>query len=138
MCLVGRTPWSALFFARIPGRLANYSDVTLYLRRLPHDYETEQPVFLTWRLYDSLPPHRPFPPAALNSGQAFAAMDRLLDEARSGAFYLRQPAVADMIVEAIQYNASTLGHYVLHAFDRQAGQRDVGIDGKALLAGREL
>ena len=43
-------------------------------------------------------------------------MDRLLDEARTGAFYLRQPAVADMVVEAIQYNAIILGHYVLHAF----------------------
>src|ERR1035441_6499839 len=38
-------------------------------------------VFLTWRLHDSLPPHRPFPTDTLNSGQAFAAMDRLLDEA---------------------------------------------------------
>ena len=43
-------------------------------------------------------------------------MDRLLDEARSGPFYLRQPAIADMVVEAIQYNAADLGHYVLHAF----------------------
>jgi len=51
--------------------------------------------------------------AALNSGQAFAAMDRLLDEARSGSFYPRQP---DMFVEAIQYNANTLGHYLPHAF----------------------
>ncbi len=87
-----------------------------YRRRLPHVYETEQPVFLTWRLHDSLPSHRSFPPAALNSGQAFAAMDRLLDEACGGAFYLRQTAVADMIVEAIQYNAGILGHYLLHAF----------------------
>ncbi len=29
--------------------------------------------------------------ATVTSGQAFAAMDRLLDEARSGPFYLRQP-----------------------------------------------
>jgi len=43
-------------------------------------------------------------------------MDRLLDEARSGPFYLRQPAIADMVVEAIQYNATNLEHYVLHAF----------------------
>jgi putative DNA methylase len=40
----------------------------------------------------------------------------LLDQASSGPFYLRQPAIADMIVEAIQYNANTLGHYALHAF----------------------
>jgi REP element-mobilizing transposase RayT len=90
--------------------------VTFYQRRLPHVYELGQPVFLTWRLYDSLPPHRTFPTDALNSGKAFAAMDRLLDEACVGAFYLRQPAIADMLVEAIHYNANTLGHYVLHAF----------------------
>ena len=90
--------------------------MTFYRRRLPHLYETEQSVFLTWRLHDSLPPHRPFPTATLNSGQAFAAMDRLLDEACDGPFYLRQPAIADMIVDAIQYNANTLGHYRLHAF----------------------
>ena len=90
--------------------------MTFYQRRLPHLYDAEHPVFLTWRLHDSLPPHRAFPAGTLTSGQAFAAMDRLLDDARSGPFYLRQPAVADMIVEAIQYNANPLGHYALHAF----------------------
>ena len=43
-------------------------------------------------------------------------MDRLLDEAHSGHCYLRQPAIAGMVVEAIQYNAANLEHYVLHAF----------------------
>jgi REP element-mobilizing transposase RayT len=101
---------------RISPFLANYSSMTFHRRRLPHIYETEQPVFLTWRLRDSLPPHRAFPAETLNSGQAFAAMDRLLDEACGGVFYLRQPAIADMIMEAIQYNANILGHYLLHAF----------------------
>ena len=121
--LVGRTPRSAadplvglLFWVRNPPFSPNYPGMTLYPRRLPHDYETDQPVFLTWRLHDSLPSHRDFPTAALNSGQAFVALDRLLDEACVGPFYLRQPAVADMIVDAIQYNADILGHYVLHAF----------------------
>jgi putative transposase len=118
----GTDPWSAADplagwpSMRIPRCLGNNSGMTFYRRRLPHLSETEQPVFLTWRLHDSLPPHRTFPTDALNSGQAFVVMDRLLDEACSGPFYLRQPAVADMIVEAIQYNANILGHYVLHAF----------------------
>ena len=90
--------------------------MTFSQRRLPHLYAIGQPVFLTWRLHDSLPAHRAFPAAALNSGWAFAAMDRLLDDARTGAFYLRQPALADMIVQAIQYNANVLGHYLCHAF----------------------
>ena len=90
--------------------------MTFSQRRLPHLYEIGQPVFLTWRLHDSLPTHRVFPQKALNSGQAFAAMDRLLDLARDGTFYLRQPAIADMIVAAIQHNAGILRHYLLHAF----------------------
>jgi len=90
--------------------------MAFYRRRLPHIYTTDQPIFLTWRLHGSLPSHRSFPTAALNSGQAFAAMDRLLDEACDGPFYLRQPAIADMVVSAIQYYSNTLGHYLLHAF----------------------
>jgi hypothetical protein len=35
-----------------------------------------------------------------------------------GSFYLRQPAIADMMVEAIQYNANILGHYLLHALPK--------------------
>ena len=34
----------------------------------------------------------------------------------SGPLYLRQPAIADMVAEAIQCNAANLEHYVLHAF----------------------
>jgi putative transposase len=90
--------------------------MTFYRRRVPHFHELEQTVFLTWRLHGSLPAHRAFPTDALNSGQAFSAMDRLLDGARSGMLYLGQPAVADMIVEAVQYNANILGHYLLNAF----------------------
>jgi REP element-mobilizing transposase RayT len=43
-------------------------------------------------------------------------MDRLLDQTRLGPFYLRQPALANMVVEAIHYSATVLGHYSLHAF----------------------
>ena len=86
----------------------------VHRRRLPHIYGVGCTVFLTWRLHDSLPPERAFP--AIDSGRAVAAMDRLLDEARCGAFYLRRPEIAQMIVEAIRYNSGVLGHYLLHAF----------------------
>jgi putative transposase len=43
-------------------------------------------------------------------------MDRLLDEARCGPFFLRQHSVAEMVVEAIHYNACVLKHYNFHAF----------------------
>jgi REP element-mobilizing transposase RayT len=66
-------------------------------------------------LYGSLPPHRFFSDK-LSSGRQFAALDRLLEGACSGPFYLRQASVADMVAEAIHYNANALGHYLLHAF----------------------
>jgi REP element-mobilizing transposase RayT len=88
----------------------------LYRRRLPHIWSSYQPVFLTWRLHGSLPPHRSFAGGTLPSGKAFVVLDRLLDEVRTGPFYLRQPAIADMVVEAVWYNAQMLKHYALHAF----------------------
>jgi len=43
-------------------------------------------------------------------------MDRLLGDARAGPFFLRQPTLADLVVEAIHYNERALSQYVLHAF----------------------
>lgn len=43
-------------------------------------------------------------------------MDRMLDEVRSGPFYLRQQPIADMIVDAIHYSATVLHRYDLEAF----------------------
>jgi putative transposase len=85
-------------------------------RRLPHGARNTKPVFLTWRLRGSLPSPGSFPAGATNSSRGFVAMDRLLDDRRSGPDYLRQPAIAEMLVEAFRYNADVLGHYALHAF----------------------
>jgi putative transposase len=90
--------------------------VTFYRRRLPHTYETQQPVFLTFRLYGSLPPNRPFRGISVNSGKAFAAVDHLLDEGRSGPLYLSQPELAEMVVDAVRYHERVLARYLLHAF----------------------
>ena len=87
-----------------------------YRRRLPHCSDTERPVFLTWRLFGSLPPHRWFRGGTLPSGKAFVALDRLLDEGRTRPFHLRRPELADMVVACIHYNAQDLRHYVLHTF----------------------
>jgi REP-associated tyrosine transposase len=85
-------------------------------RRLPHFSGIGQPVFLTWRLHGSLPPNRAFPCERLTSGEAFAAMDRLLDAARSGPTYFRQAELAAMMAHAILYNSTVLGHYTPHAW----------------------
>ena len=111
------TPWSALRCSpeNFPPTLHHHS-VTFYRRRLPHLYDIGQPIFLTWRLKNSLPGNRIFQVGNLSSGKAFVALDRLLDAARSGPLYLRRPALAEIVVEAIHHNASVLHHYILHAF----------------------
>ena len=60
-------------------------------RRLPHWDATEQPLFVTFRLPGSLPRSRDFPPIHLSSGQAFVAMDRILDRTVSGPVFLQRP-----------------------------------------------
>jgi len=90
--------------------------VTFYRRRLPHLFQAGQPVFITWRLHGSLPSNRPFSAECVSSGRAFAVMDRLLDHARTGPADLGQPALAQMVVEAIRYHEQVLQRYSLHAF----------------------
>lgn len=57
-----------------------------------------------------------FFPEAISSGRQFAALDRMLEKTRTGPFHLQRPGIADIVVAAIAYNASTLSHYELHAF----------------------
>jgi len=135
-----------------------------YRRRLPHLYRDDQPVFLTWRLYGSLPPNRYFPTAGVASGKVFAVLDRLLGEARTGPVYLRRPAIADMVVEVIHHCANVLGRHATcvcsdaksrsHArepqhsasaghqntqeFYREAGEPNAGACGKSFLARGKL
>jgi REP element-mobilizing transposase RayT len=87
---------------------------TFYIRRLPHLHDIGRPIFITWRLHDSLPPNRRFP-EAITCGRAFVVMDRLLDGSTTGPTYLRMPEVASLIVDAIQYR-DTSDYYCLHNF----------------------
>jgi len=84
-------------------------------RRLPHLSVIGQPLFITFRLQNSLPHHRAFPAADLTSGEAFLAMDRLLDKARSGPTFLKMPAIAELVHTSIRFGAD-VGHYRVHAW----------------------
>jgi len=88
---------------------------TFHKRRLPHYHPIGQPVFLTWRLHGSLPRNRAFPPAT-TAGEAFLAMDRLLDNARTGPMFLRQREIATVVVSALRYRDQGLGHFRLHSY----------------------
>ncbi len=87
-----------------------------YERRLPHWDSVGQPTFVTFRLYRSLPSHRIFPPARLTAGRAFAAIDRLLDNARTGPLYLSRPEFARLVVQALSDGAARFQRHELHAF----------------------
>jgi putative transposase len=88
--------------------------VSFHRRRLPHIYAPGQSLFVSWHLHGSLP-RSAYPPGKLLSGQAFASVDHHLDAAPSGPVYLRQEAVAQIVVDSIRQGAE-LGHYILHAF----------------------
>jgi REP element-mobilizing transposase RayT len=43
-------------------------------------------------------------------------MDRLLDETRTGPWYLSMPQVAEVVVETLKRGDATHGHYELHSY----------------------
>jgi putative transposase len=72
-------------------------------------------LFLTCHLHGSLPASR-FPrPEFASPGLAFVWFDRQLDSARSGPRFLRQAAVAQLVLDSIQRGVE-IGHYQLGAF----------------------
>jgi REP element-mobilizing transposase RayT len=87
-----------------------------YQRRLPHWDVVGQPLFVTFRLHDSLPANRVFPPDRVTNGQAFVAMDRILDRAETGARHLGIPEIAGLMVESIRDGDRRFHRYELHAF----------------------
>jgi REP element-mobilizing transposase RayT len=84
-------------------------------RRLPHQYPKGKALFLTWHLRGSLPLSRFPAPRELPSGRAFVSIDRYLDTTRTGRFYLRDPRIAQLVVDAIYSGCEKLKHYDLHA-----------------------
>jgi len=87
-----------------------------YERRLPHWDSIGHMMFVTFRLRDSLPANRAFPPEKITGGKAFVLMDRMLDHARTGPVYLRQPEIAEMVVGAVHAGEVQFGRYELHSF----------------------
>ena len=94
---------------------SHYNKVRMYRRRLPHLDVPGSPVFVTWRLRGSLPQERIFSREHATSGEAFVALDRLLDTARSGPVYLRRPEIASLVSEYLHVIDSQ-GLCSLHAY----------------------
>ena len=85
------------------------------MRRLPHLYPQDRWLFLTWHLYGSVRPYHFPPPGKASAGQAFVWLDHQLDTARTGPRFLRQEAIASLVVESL-HRGATLGHYELGCF----------------------
>jgi putative transposase len=115
----GRHSWRRAGFQaglRFFGHTAHYYRVAFYERRLPHWHPTGRDLFITWRLYGTLPPNRFVPPEGLTSGQAFASIDRYLDRAAYGPSCLRTPEIAQSVASALHHTQDELRRYVLHAY----------------------
>jgi REP-associated tyrosine transposase len=90
-----------------------------YRRNLPHWFPDGTSIFLTWRLYGSLPADflkRSGTVGKLTAGEEFKRADARLDRAISGPMWLKDPRVAALVVKAFQRGASVLQHYDLHAY----------------------
>jgi REP element-mobilizing transposase RayT len=97
--------------------------VAFYKRNLPHWHPESKCIFLTWRLYGSLPAgfarglrlnQKPEP------GETFRLAETLLDCATGGPLWLKNPAVADAVLETLLQGASEFRRYDLHAYSVMA------------------
>jgi len=99
--------------------------MAFYYRNLPHWQPEGAPIFLTWRLFGSLPASpkstarigcATTPPSRLSLGKRFKQMDSILDRASSGPFWLKDPAIARCVTTAIHFGAKNLNFYSLNAY----------------------
>lgn len=134
-----------------------------YERRLPHWQPEGKALFITWRLWGSLPvgawaeaEAKPEARAARtlpargqecprhkkpSAGERFLAMDRLLDTSSRRVAWLSDARVASAVVAALQRGQDEPHHYHLHAFVVMPNHVqilvDAGIAAVRFLAGLE-
>jgi putative transposase len=93
--------------------------MTYYARHLPHWQPLERSIFLTWRLYGSLPEEvveRLRQRKELSPGRYFVDVDRVLDRAGTGVRWLGDSRIAECVTGAIRRGETKLNHYSLRAF----------------------
>jgi putative transposase len=77
-----------------------------YRRRLPHIHPNGAYLFLTWRLWGTLP----------GKAETFADYDRVLDRTASGQRWLMDPRIAGIVSRAILVGECERGFYQLCAW----------------------
>lgn len=91
--------------------------VNFYRRNLPHWQPEQCTIFVTWRLYGSLPKGyaQLLQKQSGEPGRQFLNADGMLDAASIGPLWLNDPEIAGCAERAIQRGAE-LSHYVLRAY----------------------
>ena len=89
--------------------------MAFYKRCLPHWLPEEKTIFITWRLHGSLPAGRTSN-SQLSDGQRFKETEKILDRPCSGPLWLKDPRIAQIVVEAIIRSANDLRHYALQSY----------------------
>jgi putative transposase len=92
-------------------------NVSYYERNLPHWHPEGASIFLTGRLHGTVAQFRKDKTdPGKNAGATFVAYDWALDNAVSGPKWLREPAIAQCVVDALQFGERQLKLYQLVAF----------------------
>jgi putative DNA methylase len=86
-----------------------------YRRKLPHWHPEGRRLFVTWRLFGTVPEYRKWKVLTKDSGSEFARFDREL-AAAGGARFMGVPGVADCVADAIVYGEASRGFYKLLAW----------------------
>jgi REP-associated tyrosine transposase len=94
---------------------ANFAKMFEYRRRLPHYHPHAAFVFVTWRLWGSMPTQTAALSAYPSAGHAFTATDRVLDRNASGPKWLQHAPIANLIAETIE-----IGERERHFYERGA------------------
>ena len=94
--------------------------MTFYRRHLPHWHPEGASIFVTWRLYGSLPATvrtaRNGCATKESAGKQFKRLDSALDKCNTGPLWLKDPRIAAIVIEIIRKGESNLHYFVLHAF----------------------
>lgn len=92
--------------------------VTYYARNLPHWHPEDRAIFLTIRLYGSLPLDvvRRLARLQKTPRKQFLEAERILDSSLAGPRWLAEPAVAIIVENALLQGQSPLGFYLLEAY----------------------
>ena len=90
--------------------------MTYYERHLPHWDPEDAWIFVTWRLYGSIPRRRLGDLERGHAGREFSQWDRELDRTQEGPRWMSEAAVAEAVMAAVLSGALPWHYYELRAW----------------------